>query len=170
MTIIKTTEFILRPISQKDVQGYWECMQDEETKKGFMSTPKDFDEAKNEVQELIEKSNEGITEVFTIEVEGKYAGNVKLDWQNWNTNSGEGRVHLWLHPKFRGQNVATKALKKLIEYGFKDKKMNIIYAQCKKANSAVCRVNEKAGFRKVEERIVDGVEKIWWEIKNDTSR
>jgi len=43
--------------------------------------------------------------------------------------------------------------------------MHIIYAQCKKANLAVCRVNEKVGFTRVEERFVEGVEKVWWEIK-----
>jgi RimJ/RimL family protein N-acetyltransferase len=165
MVILKEEEFILRPIKLKDSKGYWKIMQDEETAKGFMSVLSSFEEAKDEVKEFIKKSKEGITQVFTIIVNGKYAGNVKLDYQNWNKNSDEGRVHLWLHPNFRGKGLATKALKTLVEYGFNNKKFRIIYAQCKKSNKAVCRVNEKIGFNRVEERIVDGVKKIWWEIK-----
>lgn len=164
MVRIKGDGFILRPIMLKDSKGYWEVMQDPETIKGFMSVPHSFEEAKEEVKEYIKKSKTKVTEVFTIEVKGKYAGNVKLDCQNWNINSGEGRIHLWLHPKFRGKGLATKALKLLIDYGFNKRKFHVIYAQCKKSNKAVCRVNEKVGFKKVEDRIVEGVKKVWWEL------
>jgi [ribosomal protein S5]-alanine N-acetyltransferase len=157
--------FILRSIGLKDSKGYWEVMQDKETVKGFISVPHSLEEAKKEVEEHILKSKQGITEVFTILVEGKYAGNVKLDYQNWDKSSSEGRVHLWLHPDYRGKGLATKALKKLIDYGFNKKKMKVIYAQCKKSNKAVCKVNEKVGFKKVEDRMVDGVKKVWWEIR-----
>ena len=160
--MITTEDFTLRPISMSDIQGYWECMQDEETKKGFMSVPKDIGEAEEEIKEHIEKTEQGITEVMTIEVEGQYGGNVKLDWQNWDPEGDEGRIHLWLHPRFRKKGLATKALKEITRYGFEEKKMHAIYAQCKKSNISVCKVNEKAGFKAVEDRIIEGIEKIWW--------
>jgi RimJ/RimL family protein N-acetyltransferase len=162
---LKGNGFILRPIKLADSRRYWEVMQDKETIKGFMSVPKSFEEAKKEVEEHIKKSKTKITEVFTIEVDGKYAGNVKLDCQNYNLTSGEGRVHLWLHPYYRGKGLATKALKLLIEYGFSKRKFHVIYAQCKKSNYAMCRINEKVGFRLVEERMVEGIKKLWWEIR-----
>ena len=90
MTIIKTKEFILRPLKISDTQGYWECMQDEETKKGFGSVPHSFHEAEKEVKEYILKSKKGLMEVFTIEVEGNYAGNIRLDRQNWDKETDEG--------------------------------------------------------------------------------
>lgn len=165
MAIIEHKDIILRPISLSDVQGYWECMQDEDTKNGFNTVPNSIEEAKEEVEEHIQKSADGITEVFTILVDDKYAGNVKLDRQNWDKTSNEGRFHMWLHKDFRGNGLATKAAKALIKYGFEDKGYKVIYAQCKKSNKAICKVNEKIGFVYVEERLIRGVEKIWWEIK-----
>jgi len=165
MVIIESDGFILRPLSLVDVQGYWECMQDEETKKGFRSVPENIEEAKKEVEDYIKKSSDGLTEVFTIEVDGKFAGNVRLDRQNWDKDTDEGRFHMWLHQDFRGKGLATKAARELIKYGFEQKGLRIIYAQCKKANNAICRVNEKVGFKRVEDRLVDGVQKVWWEIK-----
>ena len=165
MVLLKGKGFILRPIKLKDSQGYWEVMQDKETIKGFMNFPHSFEESKREVLGHINKSKTKLTEVFTIEVNGKYAGNVKLDCQNWNLNSGEGRIHLWLHPKFRGNGLATKALRLLVKYSFEKRKFNVIYAQCKKSNKAMCKVNKKVGFKKVEDRMVNGIKKVWWEIK-----
>lgn len=162
---LKGDGFILRPIKLSDLDGYWEVMQDKESIKNFMSVPNSFEEAKKEVKEHIQKSKTKVTEVFTIEVNGKYAGNVKLDCQNYDLTSGEGRVHLWLHPDFRGKGIATNALKLVIEYGFNKRKFHVIYAQCKASNKAVCRVNEKVGFKFVEYRMVEGIKKIWWEIR-----
>jgi RimJ/RimL family protein N-acetyltransferase len=162
---LKGNGFILRPIKLSDSKAYWEVMHDKESIKNFMSVPRSFEEAKKEVKEHIKKSKTKVTEVFTIEVDKKYAGNVKLDCQNYDLTSGEGRVHLWLHPDYRGKGLATKALKLLIEYGFNKRKFHVIYAQCKKSNKAVSKINEKLGFKLVEERMVEGVKKLWWEIR-----
>ena len=162
---LKGDGFILRPIKLSDAKWYWETMQDKESIKSFVSVPHSFEEAKKEVEKQIDKSKTKVIEVFTIEVDGKYAGNVELDYQNYDLKSKEGRVHLWLHPTYRGKGLATKALKLVVEYGFKKKGFNVIYAQCKASNKAVCRVNEKVGFKFVEERIVEGVKKLWWEIR-----
>ncbi len=51
MTIIKTREFILRPIRLTDAQGYLECHQDEDSKANFSSVPTTLEEAKKELQE-----------------------------------------------------------------------------------------------------------------------
>ncbi len=160
---IKGDGFILRPIKMSDAQAYWETMQDEETIKGFMSVPHSFSEAKEEVKEHIKKSKTKITEVFTIEVDGKYAGNVKLDCQGYKLDTDEGRVHLWVHPDFRGRGLAIKALALLVDYGFNKRKFRVIYAQTKAENKAVAKVLENVGFRFVEYRLVEGIKKMWWE-------
>jgi [ribosomal protein S5]-alanine N-acetyltransferase len=164
MTIIKTKDFILRPIELKDTQGYWEVMQDEETKKGFRSVPNSFEEAKKEVEDLIKNTKTKISETFTIDIDGEYAGNVKLDCQDYDINTDAGRIHLWLHPKFRGKGIATNALRELIKYGFTKRGFKVIYAQCKKSNIGVCKINQKLGFRLIEERNIEGTIKLWWEI------
>lgn len=159
--IIKGKGFILRPLKLSDAPGYWETMQDKKTIKGLMSVPHSLEEAKKEIREDIKQVKEKGSKYFTIEVNGKYAGNVILQYQNWDKHSKEGRVHMWLHPDFRGKGLATKSLGKVIEYGFK-KGLKKIYGQCKASNKAVIRINKKLGFKKVKTHIVEGVKKILW--------
>jgi RimJ/RimL family protein N-acetyltransferase len=139
-------------------------MQDKESIKGFMGVPNTFEEAKEKVLGHIKKAKTKVTEIFTIEINKKYGGNVKLDYQNWDINCDEGRIHLWIHPNFRGKGLATKVLSKIIYYGFSKKKFKVIYAQCKRSNKAICKVNKKVGFKLVEERIVNGTKKLWWRL------
>lgn len=40
--IIKTKDFTLRPIRISDAQGYLECNQDKEARRGFNSCPKNI--------------------------------------------------------------------------------------------------------------------------------
>lgn len=162
MTIIKTKDFVLRPIRMFDAKAYWEIMQDKETKKGFMSVPKNFQEAKKEVKELVSKNKRKVSEVFAIVVNKEYAGSVVLEYQNWNRKSDEGRMHIWLHPKFRGRGIATKAIKTVLTYGFKKKEFEKIYAQCKASNKAVMKVMEKCGFKKVKIHKVERIKKNLW--------
>lgn len=167
MTDNKKMDFTLRPISMDDLEGYFKCMSDDETIKGFNSVPETREEAREEIKEHLENISEGITEVLTIEVDGKYAGNIKLDYQDFNKYSKEGRIHIWMHPSFRGKGIATKAMKEVIKYGFEGKGFNTIYAQCKESNKAVCELNKKVGFELVEPRLINGVRKLWWKITKE---
>jgi|TARA_Y100000310_G_C20330891_1_gene645206 RimJ/RimL family protein N-acetyltransferase len=162
MTIIKTKDFILRPLKLSDAKPYFEVMQDEETKKNMVSVPNNLAEAKQEIKDYLKQVKEKDSEYFTIEVAGKYAGNVVLQHQNWDPNSDEGRVHLWIHPDYRGKGLATKSLNEVIKYGLK-KKFQRIFAQCKAINKGVIAINKKLGFKKVKTHVNEyGVKKILW--------
>jgi len=162
MTIIQTQDLTLRPLKLSDYIPYFEVMQDEETKKNLNSVPKTLEEAKQEIKDFLKQVKEKDSEYLTIEVGGKYAGNVVLQHQNFDPKSDEGRIHLWIHPNFRGQGLATKALDEVIKHGFK-KKFKKIFAQCKSINYGVIKINEKLGFSIVKTFINDqGVEKILW--------
>lgn len=165
MTIIKTKDFILRPLKLSDAKPYFEVMQDEETQRNFTTFPKTFAEAKEEIRQDLKEMKEKGSEYFTIEINGEYAGNVVLQHQNFDPQSGEGRVHLWIHPKFRGRGLATKALGELVNYGLKTKYKRI-FAQCKAINKGVIKINKKLDFKKVKTHIVkdkycpQGIKKI----------
>jgi RimJ/RimL family protein N-acetyltransferase len=163
--IIKKERFILRPITIDDLQGYWECMQDKDIKEQLNSVPSSFEDSKKEVEECIKKTKSKLSEVFTIEVNGFYAGNVKLDCQDWDLNTNKGRVHLWIHPKFRGKGLATEVLKIIVKYAFSERNFVVCYAQCKKSNKEICKVNTKCGFIPLETSVVNGIDKILWEIR-----
>ncbi len=167
MAEIKGKGFILRHIRMSDAKGYWETMQDEGTIKGLMSVPHSFEEAKKELKENIKEIKEKGSNYFTIIVDKHYAGNVILQYQNWDKKSGEGRMHISVHPKFRGKGLATKVWKKVLEYGFSKKKLKKIFAQCKASNKAMIKVIKNCGFKKVKTHRVEGVKKILW-VKTKT--
>lgn len=160
MIIIKTKDFILRPLKLSDAKPYFEVMQDEETQRNFNSYPKSLTEVKKEIKDYLKQVKEKDSEYFTIEVNGEYAGNVVLQHQDYDPKSDNGRVHLWIHPKYRGKGLATKALGELVKYGLK-KKYKRIFAQCKAINKGVIKINKKLGFKKVKTHTNEhGVKKI----------
>lgn len=163
MVTIKTKELILRPLRLSDARGYWEVMRDSETQKGFTSFPKSFVEAKKEVKDMLKEIKEKDSRIFTIIVNKKYAGNVVLQYQNWDKLANEGRVHVWIHPNFRGLGLATKAIKEAMKFGFQKKKFKKIFVQCKASNKAVINVIKKCGFKKLKVHKTDGgIKKILW--------
>ena len=161
MTIIKTKGFVLRPLKPSDLKGYFEVMQDEDTRKNLSSFPGTLAEAKKDIKEMLKQVKEKDSEIFSIEVRGKYAGNIILKHQNWDPNSNEGRVHTWIHPNFRRKGLATAALSEVVRYGLKQK-FERIYAQCKAHNRGVIKMLPKLGFKKVKTHKVAGIPKILW--------
>jgi|TARA_B100002003_G_scaffold222652_1_gene226617 ribosomal-protein-alanine N-acetyltransferase len=142
MTIIKTREFILRPIRLTDAQGYLECHQDEDSKANFSSVPTTLEEAKKELQEG-KKHNKK----FAIIVKEKFAGFINLELTSHPRYKHSAIVGYGTHKNFRGMGLATKALKKITEYGFKELKLKRISGMCRTFNKASARVLEKAGYK-----------------------
>jgi len=158
--IIKTKDFILRPIKLSDAKPFFETMQDPVTKKGLTTVPKNLEEAEQEIKENIKEMKEKGSEVFTIEVKGKYAGNVILQYQNWDPTGKDGRIHLWLHPDYRGTGLSKKVLVQVLKYGFR--KFKRIYAQCKATNKRMIELLQELGFEKVKTHTLEGVKRILW--------
>ena len=48
--IIKGNGFILRHVILKDAEAIFKCLQDKETKKNFMSTPKNIEEVRRDIK------------------------------------------------------------------------------------------------------------------------
>lgn len=147
IAVLKGKRFILRPIRMSDAKPYFESMQDKDTKKGFMTFPKTLNEAKKEIKEHIQKSRKKTSETFVMEINGEYAGYVKIDYENWNRSEHRGRIHYCTHPKFRGKGLTTKAVKIVTDYGFRKLKFKRIVGQCRSFNKASARVLKKAGYK-----------------------
>ena len=116
--IIKTKEFILRPLKVSDAQGYLECHQDEEAKENFTSVPKTLEESKKEIKDNIKEKK-----AFAIEVKGEFAGFINLEVNNHPRYKHSAIVGYGIKKDFRGKGLATKALKEITEYGFKELKL-----------------------------------------------
>lgn len=167
MKTIKTKDFALRHPKAKDVDGYYETETDPVSKKMFMSFPESLNEAEKDLQKHIKDNAKRpiVSETFSVIIDGAYAGYTKIQFQNFDSKSEEGRVHIAIHPRFRGKGLATKVIRTITSYGFKRYRFKRIFAQCKLKNNAVARVIEKAGFRLEKIHTIDGVQKMWWVLE-----
>ena len=138
---IKGKGFILRTITMKDIQGCLECHQDKQSKKGFMSVPKNLTEAKKEIKKGMKDS------IFlAIEVKGKFAGFVHLKLSKNSRYKHSAIIGYCVHKDFRGEGLATKATKLLTDYGFKKLKLVRISGWCRSFNKASAKVLENCGY------------------------
>ena len=73
-----------------------------------------------------------------------FIGLIALNFGKAHYRSAE--VWFKIHPNFWGKGYSTEALKKLLEFGFKDLQLHRIEAGCAVENVASARVLEKAGM------------------------
>jgi [ribosomal protein S5]-alanine N-acetyltransferase len=145
---IKAKEFILRPIEMKDAKLYFESQQDDEAKKGFMSTPGTLSEAKEEIKHKLQAMKDKTGETLAIEINGEYAGYVELHDITKNPyHKHKAIIGYCMHPKHRGKGITTKAVKLVTAYAFEKYNLKRISGWCRTFNKASARVLEKAGYK-----------------------
>lgn len=64
-----------------------------------------------------------------------------------------------IHPAFQNRGYASEAAEKLIQFGFQQLGLSLIYATCDARNKASQRVMEKLGLRYVSTKIADKMQK-----------
>jgi len=139
MVVIKTKEFILRPIRLSDAQGYLECHQDNDARKNFSSVPKTLAEAKKDLKKY--------KNVFAVEVNKEFAGFISLRLNKNPTYKHSAVIGYGIHKKFRRKGLATKVVKKITEYGFKKLKLKRISGYTRAFNKASQKVLKKSGYK-----------------------
>jgi len=137
-----TKDFLLRPITMKDASAYLELHKDKCSKRNFISVPKNLEEAEKELKEGIKGGH-----TFAIEVDREFAGFIHLELNKKPHDKHSADVGYGIMPKFRGQGIATKALKLITNYGFNKLKLKRIWGSCRTFNKASARVLEKAGYK-----------------------
>jgi [ribosomal protein S5]-alanine N-acetyltransferase len=85
------------------------------------------------------------TQVFTIEVNGRASGAIGLFPQS-DIMSKNAEMGYWLAEPLWGRGIITKAIKQMLEYGFKTWDINRIYARPFGTNTGSQKALEKAGF------------------------
>lgn len=146
---IETREFILRPLKLTDTSRYFEMMQDSLTKRGFMSVPKNINEAEKEIKKKIKdfKDKDKFNKLFVIDIGGRFCGYVILQTQDFRPKDHRGRLHIALHPEYRGTGIIQKAVEIIVNYGFEKYGWAKIYAQCRSFNRGAIGVLKKTGFK-----------------------
>jgi RimJ/RimL family protein N-acetyltransferase len=90
-------------------------------------------------------SNENPTKVFAIEIEREVAGAIAIIPQT-GFEIKDAELGYWIAEKYWNHGIATSAIKKMVEYGFKVFDVDRIYATPFIENKASQRVLIKSGF------------------------
>jgi RimJ/RimL family protein N-acetyltransferase len=91
-------------------------------------------------------SNENPTKVFAIEIKGEAAGAIAITPQT-ELDRKDGELGYWISEKYWNHGIATLAIEKIVDYGFKTFDINRIYATPFIENKASQRVLIKSGFK-----------------------
>ena len=83
---------------------------------------------------------------FAIVFKGKFAGFINLELNNHPRYKHCANIGYGIHKDYRGMGIATRSLKKITDYGFKELKLIRISGMCRTHNKASARVLEKAGY------------------------
>jgi ribosomal-protein-alanine N-acetyltransferase len=143
MTIIKTKDFVLRPVRLSDAENIYRYQQDKEVKRGFMTTPKSVNEVK---KDILKSKRDKSGEKFVIDVDGEAVGKISLHFDD-PFHKKKMKISYWIAKDYRGIGITTKAVKLVTDYAFKKYKLVRLWAWCRTFNKASARVLEKAGYK-----------------------
>lgn len=148
-TIIKSKEFILRHPLLSDAESFFEAETDEQSKKGFFTTPKNVEEIRESIKKQLreDKKKKPSSEMFVIEIDGQCAGWINLHDLNKKYHEHKATIGYCLHPNFRGRGITSKAVKLVTNYAFKKYKLKRISGWCRTFNKASAKVLENSGFK-----------------------
>jgi RimJ/RimL family protein N-acetyltransferase len=98
----------------------------------MLRIPANLGEAKKEVKDRIKDHGNGkkkpFGETFAIVVEGNFAGYVDLHHLNLEHHEHKGEIGYAIHPDYRGKGLASKAVKLVADYAFKQYKLKRLSA------------------------------------------
>lgn len=147
--VIESERLLLKRITNEDVKEVFELRSNPETMK-YIPRPlvKNDEEALAHIALLDENinNNTGINWGITIKGNPKLLGIIgfyRMQPENYRSEIG-----YMLLPEFHGKGIVPEAVKRLIEYGFKDLKLHSIEAVIAPENIASEKVLQKCGFVK----------------------
>lgn len=147
--VIETERLLLKRITNEDVKEVFELRSNPETMK-YIPRPlvKTNEDALAHIALLDENinNNTGINWGITLKDNPKLLGIIgfyRMQPENYRSEIG-----YMLLPDFHGKGIISEAVKRLIEYGFKDLKLHSIEAVIDPENFASEKVLQKCGFVK----------------------
>ncbi len=139
---MKAGTVLLRPLRAVDAKGYWACHQDKEAKRNFKRVPSSIKEAEKEILE-----DRRYTKRFAVMQNGQFVGFVNLRTNNDPMYKHSAIIGFGILKRFRGQGLASRAVKEVVTFGFKRLRLHRISGTCRSFNKASARVMENAGLK-----------------------
>ncbi|MHA1829183.1 MAG: GNAT family N-acetyltransferase [Candidatus Heimdallarchaeaceae archaeon] len=149
--ILKSTnpKIELRHVKLSDAKVFFECEQDSEAKKNFMSTPKSVKEVEKSLRDSIKKMKKSKPEEerFAIIFEGKTIGEIWIDELNQEHMEHKGSIGYKIIKEYRGKGIGSKAIKLVTGHAFKKYKLKRIWCFTRDFNIGSRKALEKAGYK-----------------------
>jgi len=145
---IKTKQFILRPFRMGDAKSVIKYAGDKLIARNLPNLPHPYTkkDAKwwltRQINFRRQKNPEEV--VFAIEINGEAVGSIGLHKINYKHKAELG---YWLGREYWGRGIMTNVVKKVVNFGFRDLKLNRIYARVFLSNKGSARVLEKNRFK-----------------------
>ena len=136
---------LLRPWDRGDVDAYLRGLGDAEAARWASGPPPATrDEGLRRIDRMARRASEGSSMAWAVEVGGAVAAGVAV--RSVNLVDRHASVSYWVLPEHRGHGIAPRALETAARHAYDAVGLHRLRLQHALANTASCRVAEKAGF------------------------
>lgn len=136
----------LRAIEKEDLKRLRDWRNESEIKK-FMREHRELS-MQNQMQWLESLAKDKNTVMFAIETKkGKLIGCTGLTYIDWKNSRAEVSIYIG-DKEYKGRGYDTDTLKTLVEYGFKELNMHMLFGEIFEYNKANIGLFEKCGFKR----------------------
>lgn len=170
-TSIATERLLLRELLPSDDFGMFELDSKPEVHKYLGNKPvKNIAESRAYIENIRQQySDNGIGRWAVILREsGEFIGWSGLKYYRNSVNNYQNFYEIGYRfiPEHWGKGYATESALAFIDLGFNEMKIDVIYAYADKDHFGSINVLEKLGMQYVNSFDYDGVEEVWYELKN----
>ncbi|MFI5171990.1 MAG: GNAT family N-acetyltransferase [Chitinophagales bacterium] len=143
--------YFIRLVHQSDLHDYFNLI-DRNRKRletffaGTVALTKNIEATKIHLDDIISKQTIGNFYSFVVieKNSGNIIGSIQIKSLDWNIPKGE--IGYYIDEAYEGKGITTKAVAKIIEYGFQNLKLAKLFLRANSENKGSVKVAEKNGF------------------------
>ncbi len=157
--LLKTNRLKLEVIKQTDINWVFQALSDDKVTKFYGVHFNSLEAVREQMDWYAELLSEkkGVWWKLKLQESGEAIG--ACGFNNWSHNNESAEIGFWLLPEWWKMGYMKEAVRSIIAYGFKEMKLNTIYAEVEEGNEASKRVLHSYGF-------VENLKKAFIENKN----
>ncbi|MBR4539413.1 MAG: GNAT family N-acetyltransferase [Clostridia bacterium] len=148
LPVLETERLILRPLRMSDAKDLFAYARDSQVSRHVLwETHESLGDSRRFLRGAIRQYRQGLPGSFAITLKdsGRMIGTIGFMWVNYEYSSAE--VGYSLSREYWNRGVMTEALRRVVEFGFQEMRLNRIEAQHEVDNPASGRVMAHVGMR-----------------------
>ena len=162
MIVLKTERLTLRPMALGDAEAYAAMRYHPDVAKWLLPAPADpVDAARAAIERYLQSWRDRGYGPWAIFRDGRLVGHAGL---NFVPEFGETEVLWSLHPDAWGQGFATEAARAALDFGFRTRELDLIFAVTKPDNLASQAVMKRLGLIYRKDVVYRDVDSVWFDI------